>query len=85
MNAIVAEGVPCFSGSCSEIYKEKAFSALGLNDLHLPIARGLGETSLAFLVHPTLTEGEIERCGQAIKKVGEAASTAEAPKVRATG
>jgi dTDP-4-amino-4,6-dideoxygalactose transaminase len=85
MNAISAEGVPCFSGSCSEIYKEKAFSALGLNDLHLPIARELGETSLAFLVHPTLTGDEIERCGQAIRKVGEAASTAEAPKVRATG
>ncbi len=64
MNAISERGVPCFSGSCSEIYKEKAFSSLGLNDVHLPIAARLGETSIAFLVYPTLDEDEIKHCCQ---------------------
>ena len=88
MNVIVAKGVPCFSGSCSEIYKEKAFSPLGLNDLHLPVAAELGETSLAFLVHPTLAEDEIARCCEAIREVGEMAAAplaGDAPSARAVG
>jgi dTDP-4-amino-4,6-dideoxygalactose transaminase len=49
-------GVPCFSGSCSEIYLEKAFDTLPTKPVkRLPVARELGETSLMFLVHPTLT------------------------------
>lgn len=57
---IVAElsklGVPCFSGSCSEIYLEKAFEGQpGKPRERLPVAKELGETSLMFLVHPTLT------------------------------
>lgn len=56
---IIAEltrlGVPCFSGSCSEIYLEKAFASLPTKPKNrLPIAKELGETSLMFLVHPTL-------------------------------
>ena len=87
MNAISAEGVPCFSGSCSEIYKEKAFQPFGLNDLALPVAHELGDTSLAFLVHPTLEVDEIDRCAAAIRKVGEEASRAmkDAPRAAATG
>ena len=62
MNAIVAEGVPCFSGSCSEVYLEKAFTDIGLGPKErLPVAKALGETSLMFLVHPTLTKDEIEK------------------------
>ena len=83
MNAIGERGVPSFSGSCSEIYKEKAFSDLGLNDLHLPVARELGETSLAFLVHPTLSYDEIERAAKAIREVGLEA-TAPSTNLRAT-
>ena len=50
-------GVPCFTGSCSEIYLEKAFDTLASRPSErLPVARELGETSLMFLVHPTLTE-----------------------------
>ena len=61
MNAIVEQGVPCFSGSCSEVYLEKAFTDLGLGpEQRLPVAKALGESSLMFLVHPTLTEAEIE-------------------------
>ncbi|GAB6081140.1 DegT/DnrJ/EryC1/StrS aminotransferase family protein [Desulfuromonas carbonis] len=58
IDAINAAGVPCYSGSCSEIYREQAFREAGLGPrAPLPIARALGETSLMFLVHPTLDEG----------------------------
>lgn len=60
INEIRKEGIPCHYGSCSEIYLEKAFVN---NDLtqseRLPFAKELGETSLALLVHPTITEEEI--------------------------
>jgi dTDP-4-amino-4,6-dideoxygalactose transaminase len=70
MNAIVAEGVPCFSGSCSEVYLEKAFTDLGLGPQErLPVARSLGESSLMFLVHPTLTEAEIHKTCEVLRKV----------------
>ncbi len=70
MNAIVAEGVPCFSGSCSEVYLEKAFTDLGLGPKErLPVARALGESSLMFLVHPTLTEAEIEKTCSVLRDV----------------
>ena len=62
MNAITTEGVPCFSGSCSEVYLEKAFDDTGWRpEKRLPNAKELGETSLMFLVHPTLTEAEIQK------------------------
>jgi dTDP-4-amino-4,6-dideoxygalactose transaminase len=63
-------GVPCYSGSCSEIYLEKAFDATGWRPAdRLPIARELGETSLMFLVHPTLTNSNIERTCEALSSV----------------
>ncbi len=53
-------GVPCYSGSCSEVYKEKAFEQNNLRPKKsLKNAKALGETSLMFLVHPTLTSTEI--------------------------
>lgn len=63
---IVAEinvlGIPCMQGSCSEVYLEKAFEGSGfVPSKRLPIARELGDTSLMFLVHPTLTIDEVER------------------------
>jgi len=62
---IIAEfseyGIPCFSGSCSEIYLEKAFIELGFNpDTRHNAAKELGETSLVFLVDPTLTEDDMK-------------------------
>ena len=72
MNAMVAEGVPCFSGSCSEVYLEKAFTDLGLGpEERLPVAKALGESSLMFLVHPTLAAEEIAKTCNALKKVME--------------
>ena len=62
--------VPCFSGSASEVYLEKAFDNTGLRpETRLPIAKQLGETSLMFLVHPTLTSAEIEQTVAAIDTV----------------
>lgn len=70
MNSIVAEGVPCFSGSCSEVYREKAFRDLGLGPKErLPIAQTLGDSSLMFLVHPTLSEAEMAKTCDVLKNV----------------
>ena len=68
MQAIKAEGVPCFVGSCSEIYLEKAFVARRKHP-RLPVAKLLGETSLMFLVHPTLSDEHIAVTCQAIESV----------------
>lgn len=72
--AINAEGVPCFVGSCGEIYREQAFVRAGLAPAQpLPIARLLAETSLAFLVHPTLDESDMYDVAEAVAKVMRAA------------
>ena len=70
MNEIMLQGVPCYSGSCSEVYLEKAFDNTGWQPAQrLPVAKELGETSLMFLVHPTLTETEIHKTCSVLKKV----------------
>ena len=67
---MVACGVPCFQGSCSEVYLEKAFDGTGFRPSHsLPVARELGETSLMLLVHPTLTEQEISKTVKVLQQV----------------
>ena len=64
---INARGVPCMQGSCSEVYLEKAFDDTGFRpENRLPVARELGETSLMFLVHPTLTIDEVVQITNAI-------------------
>jgi dTDP-4-amino-4,6-dideoxygalactose transaminase len=68
MQEIVAAGVPCFVGSCSEIYLEKAFVARRKHE-RLPIAKQLGETSLMFLVHPTLSEQHIIKTCEVVENV----------------
>lgn len=73
---ITAAGVPCYSGSCSEVYLEKAFEGTPSRpSKHLPVAHELGETSLMFLVHPTLTEAEIGKTVEVLSKVMARAST----------
>jgi dTDP-4-amino-4,6-dideoxygalactose transaminase len=75
IEAINAEGVPCYQGSCSEVYLEKAFDGTGWRpEVRLPVAKVLGETSVMFLVHPTLTEAEIAKTCDVIKKVMTVAS-----------
>ncbi len=67
MEALNLEGIPCMTGSCPEIYREKVFQDQAYP--RLPIARELGETSLMFLIHPTLSEEEMSDTCKAIKKV----------------
>ncbi|EHP40132.1 glutamine--scyllo-inositol transaminase [Cupriavidus basilensis OR16] len=70
VEAINEGGVPCFQGSCSEVYLEKAFDNTGWRPAErLPVARELGETSLMFLVHPTLTRAEIQRTREVVADV----------------
>jgi dTDP-4-amino-4,6-dideoxygalactose transaminase len=72
--AVNAEGVPCFAGSCSEIYRERAFGGRGWGNAEpLPIAKRLGETSLMFMVHPTLGDAEMADTVVAVTKVMRAA------------
>jgi dTDP-4-amino-4,6-dideoxygalactose transaminase len=69
MQAVADSGVPCFSGSCSEIYLEKAFGPELRPAKRLPIAKELGETSLMFLVHPTVSERHLLRTAESVRKV----------------
>ncbi len=75
VNEIVERGVPCFQGSCSEVYLEKAFDNTPWRpEKRLPNAVELGETSIMFLVHPTLTEAEIAKTTQVMQEVFALAS-----------
>ena len=63
-------GVPCYTGSCGEIYLEKAFN----NQIFKPKtplqnASYLSGRSLVFLVHPSLTNQELKQTTQAITSV----------------
>ncbi|MEL7548338.1 DegT/DnrJ/EryC1/StrS aminotransferase family protein [Pseudomonas protegens] len=70
LKEIVDRGVPVFSGSCSEVYLEKAFDSTDWRPAKpLPVAKELGETSLMFLVHPTLTEQEIVKTCIVLREV----------------
>jgi dTDP-4-amino-4,6-dideoxygalactose transaminase len=72
---VTARDVPCLQGSCSEVYLEKAFDGTGFRPANrLPVAKELGETSLMFLVHPTLTEAEITKTCNVIKEIFSLAS-----------
>lgn len=77
MQEINALGVPCFVGSCSEVYREQAFVKQGLApESPLPVARELGDTSLAFLVDPAKTTDDMRRAGQALSSIVREATRA---------
>lgn len=70
LQAIADRGVPVYSGSCSEIYLEKAFDGTDFRPVErLPFARALGDTSLMFLVHPTLRDEHIDRTCEVLSAV----------------
>ncbi|WP_109441901.1 DegT/DnrJ/EryC1/StrS family aminotransferase [Acinetobacter haemolyticus] len=70
MQEINAQQVPCFSGSCSEVYLEHAFEGTPWRPAErLKNAQQLGETSLMFLVHPTLSELNVQKTVDVIKKL----------------
>lgn len=67
---INALGVPCMQGSCSEVYLERAFDGTPWRPAtRLPVAKELGETSIAFLVHPTLPSAALEKSCDALRSV----------------
>ncbi len=67
MNAL---GVPCYQGSCSEVYLEKAFDGTNWRPKErLHNAKELGETSIMMLVHPTLKEAEMKKSCDALSKI----------------
>jgi hypothetical protein len=72
--AIAIQGVPCSSGSCSEIYLEQAFPLEWRPAKRLAAARELGETSLMFQVHPTLSKAQIERTCDVVRQVMNSAT-----------
>ena len=63
-------GIPAFSGSCSEIYLENAFKKSVYNQKdRLDNAKELGETSLAFFVHQTISKKEMDYYAENIQNV----------------
>lgn len=73
--ALTAKGVPAYQGSCSEVYLERAFDDTGWRpESRLSVAQELGETSLMFLVHPTITDEEIAFVCRELNEVLTAAS-----------
>lgn len=76
IDAINTEGVPCYSGSCSEVYLEKAFEGTKFRPIErLPIAKELGETSLMFLVHPTISAEDMRLAAGKVSKILSLASS----------
>ncbi len=70
VETIVERGVPAYQGSCSEVYLEKAFDNTPWRpEKRLPNAVQLGETSLMFLVHPTLSSEEVAKTCGVIREV----------------
>jgi len=67
--AIASQGVPCGTGSCGEVYLEEAFPPDWRPHERLPVARELTETSLMFLVHPTLTDANLARTFEVTREV----------------
>lgn len=75
-----ARGVPCTQGSCPEVYLEKAFDNTSFRPVRrLDVARELGETSLMFLVHPSITDEEMAYACRTIDEVLAAASKSGQP------
>ena len=75
IEAINAGGVPCYQGSCSEVYVEKAFDGTGWRPAErLLVAQQLGVTSLMLLVHPTLTPDNMQQAVDVLSRVLKEAS-----------
>ena len=76
---IVAEihqnGVPCFTGSCPEIYREDAFVGIYGPQVSLPVARELGETSVMMNVHPGITTALIGEFAEVVQGVMKRATS----------
>jgi len=72
--SINEEGIPCITGSCSEIYLEESFQqAAYVPEKRLANAKKLAETSMMFQIHPTLSEVELRQMVEAVTRVMTAA------------
>jgi len=72
---IAAEGVPVQYGSCAELYREEAFVRAGLGPAErLPGAARADATTLAFFVHPTMADADIDDTIAAVRKTMEVAA-----------
>lgn len=70
ISEVTNRSVPVYEGSCSEVYLEKAFAPTSWRPAApLRTAQELGQTSLMFLVHPTITDEEIERACSVLDEV----------------
>jgi len=75
LEALNAQGIPAMQGSCSEVYLEKAFDNTGLRpEKSLPVAKILGETSLMFQVHPTITAEQMNQVCESLRSILQSAS-----------
>jgi dTDP-4-amino-4,6-dideoxygalactose transaminase len=69
LNKIDDFGIPCYFGSCSEVYLEQAFNTTNFKPkIRLKNPEKLSKTTLMFLVHPTLKDEEINRICEALNK-----------------
>jgi dTDP-4-amino-4,6-dideoxygalactose transaminase len=70
-----AQGIPCQTGSCPEIYREQAFSGTGWTPTErLPVAMELGETSIMLPVDPSLDEEQCRSMGRTLRAIAKRAS-----------
>jgi len=78
VNELMDRGIPVFTGICPEIYREAAFYGTdAVPKKPLPVAASLGQSSLAFLVHPTLTDADLRKVCVALEAVlGQASNLA---------
>jgi len=74
IRALIAEGIPCLSGACPEIYREGTYAESMAGFRRFPNAAYLGTVSLGLLVHPTLDESFLQDCRVALEKVFDAAT-----------
>ena len=82
LEALNKNGISCNTGICPEIYMEKVFencthrlhgSRSDLKIPYLPVAKQLGETSMMFMVHPTLKLESINYLIEQMKVIMEKA------------
>lgn len=84
VRCLQAEGIPCGSGMCCEIYNEKAIAQSEFAVTKpMPNAKQLGERSIMFMVHPTLGESDMEDIVAACEKVMRNVNSAVRPMSRA--
>lgn len=77
LNMLKKKSIPALQGSCSELYKEKSFSDENCRKVgKLTTCKELGDTSIMFMVHPTLRNEHIDYIAAALNEVDKHVSEA---------